>query len=280
MRRCTTAASSESSRSTATSPSPRAGGRPPYIVALARAASIRASGRSRRRSGRSVASACRSTIRCPDCGCRAEGYLAATSNTLQLGGRLDVGLDAGIASVSGFLGVDAIIQFTSVPLPGEPRPAGSTSGSSARPSRGVRFDGEMAGPGPVTLHGKITVETFIKDFDWEDTFVFGEPDAPPGVPPQRAAQILVDEEFAPGNLRAVGGADPSVMLSRARPPARLRRRRAAIRPGLDAAPCARSTWRSIASTARRWDRRRPCARARRTRPASRRTGSLPAPTSR
>ncbi len=143
---------------------------------------------------------------------RAEGYLAATSNTLQLGGRLDLGIDAGIASVSGFLGVDAIIQFSPFHFN-----ANTTGGLDVKflgeTFAGIRFDGAMSGPGPVTLHGKITVETFIKDFEWEDTFVFGEPDSPPGIPPQRAAQILVDEEFRPANVRAVGGADPSVMLS-------------------------------------------------------------------
>ena len=143
---------------------------------------------------------------------RAEGYLAATSNTLQLGGRLDLGFDAGIASVNGFLGVDSIIQFSPFHFI-----ANTTGGLDVEflgeTFAGIRFDGVMAGPGPVTLHGKITVETFIKDFDWEDTFVFGRPDAPPGIPPQRAAQILVDEEFRPSNIRALGGADPSVMLS-------------------------------------------------------------------
>lgn len=143
---------------------------------------------------------------------RAEGYLAATSNTLQLGGRLDLGFDAGIASVNGFLGVDSIIQFSPFHFN-----AITSGGLDVRflgeTFAGVRFDGVMGGPGPVTLYGKITVETFIKDFDWDDTFVFGRPDAPPGIPPQRAAQILVDEEFRPSNIRALGGADPSVLLS-------------------------------------------------------------------
>jgi hypothetical protein len=143
---------------------------------------------------------------------RAEGYLAATSNTLQLGGRLEVGIDAEVASVSGFLGVDSIIQFSPFHFR-----ANTTGGLDVRflgeTFAGVRFDGVMEGPGPVILHGKITVETFIKDFDWDDTFVFGRPDSPPGIPPQRAAQLLKDEEFTPSNLRAVGGSDPSVILN-------------------------------------------------------------------
>lgn len=143
---------------------------------------------------------------------RAEGYLAATSNTLQIGGRLDVGIDAGIAGVFGFLGVDAMIQFSPFHFTAEAC-GGLEVEFLGETFCGVRFDGRMDGPGPVTLHGKVTVETFFKDFEWEDTFVFGEPDAPPGIPAQRAAQLLKDEEFTPNNLRAVGGIDPSVQLS-------------------------------------------------------------------
>lgn len=74
---------------------------------------------------------------------------------------------------------------------------------------GVRFDG----PGPVSLHGRVTVETFLKDFEWEDTFVFGRPESPPAIPPRRAVDVLVAEEFVPTTVRATGVIDPSVMLT-------------------------------------------------------------------
>lgn len=143
---------------------------------------------------------------------RAEGYLAATSNTLQFGGRLEMGIDAGIASISGYLGLDAIIQFTPFHIT-----ADVVGGLAVRflgaTFAGVRFEGHLDGPGPVTIHGRVTVETFLKDFDWEDTFVFGHPESPPAIPARRAVDVLVAEEFAPTNLRAIGGIDRSVVLS-------------------------------------------------------------------
>ncbi|RMB61510.1 DUF6603 domain-containing protein [Tessaracoccus antarcticus] len=143
---------------------------------------------------------------------RAEGYLAATSNTLQFGGRLEVGIDAGIASASGYLGLDAIIQFTPFHINADVV-GGLEVKFLGHTFAGVRFEGQLDGPGPVTIHGRITVETFLKDFDWEHTFVFGEPESPPAIPPRRAVDVLVAEEFGPTNLRAIGGIDRSVVLS-------------------------------------------------------------------
>ena len=143
---------------------------------------------------------------------RAEGYLAATSNTLQLGGRLEAGIDAGIASASGYLGLDALIQFSPFHFT-----AGVVAGFDVKflgvTFAGVRLEGAIDGPGPVTLHGKLTIETFLKDLDWEDTFVFGQPDSPPAIPPRRAVAVLVGSEFAPSNVQSLGGVDPSVVLS-------------------------------------------------------------------
>lgn len=143
---------------------------------------------------------------------RAEGYLAATSNTLQLGGRFELGIDAGIASIAGYLGVDALIQFTPFHFTADVV-GGLAVKFLGHTFAGVRFEGHLDGPGPVSLHGKVTVETFLKDFEWDDTFVFGRPESPPAIPPRRAVDVLIAEEFAPTNLRAIGGIDPSVVLS-------------------------------------------------------------------
>lgn len=143
---------------------------------------------------------------------RAEGYLAATSNTLQLGGRFELGIDAGVASISGYLGVDALIQFTPFHFTADVA-GGLAVRFLGHTFAGVRFEGHLDGPGPVSLHGKVTVETFLKDFDWEDTFVFGRPESPPAIPPRRVVDVLVAEEFSPSNLRTIGGIDPSVVLS-------------------------------------------------------------------
>ena len=142
---------------------------------------------------------------------RAEGYLAATSNTLQLGGHLDVGINAGIASVSGFIGLDALIQFTPFHLHAEVA-AGLDVRFLGMSFCGVRFDGTIDGPGPLTLHGRVTVETFLKDFDWEDTFVFGSRADQPMIIPQRALDVLKSEEMRPENIQARESRDPLVAL--------------------------------------------------------------------
>ena len=115
---------------------------------------------------------------------RAEGYLAVTSNTVQLGGYVEAGISAGF----------------------EVEVFGLTFGS-------VRLDGTFDGPGPVTIHGRLTVETFLKDFSFDETFTFGSSGGPPAVPPARAADVLAREEVRPGALRAVGGPDRDVVAA-------------------------------------------------------------------
>lgn len=141
---------------------------------------------------------------------RAEGYLAATSNTLQLGGRLDIGVDAGIASVSGFLGVDALVQFTPFHFNAMVA-AGLDVRFLGQTFCGVSFRGSIDGPGPVVLTGRLTVETFFKDFDFDKTFVIGSSAPAPALPPSRALDAI-REQAKPRQLRAAGGADRLVSL--------------------------------------------------------------------
>lgn len=42
---------------------------------------------------------------------RVEGYVAVTTNTVQLGGRVDIAYSVGVASVYGYLGLDALVRF-------------------------------------------------------------------------------------------------------------------------------------------------------------------------
>jgi hypothetical protein len=142
---------------------------------------------------------------------RAEGYLAATSNTLQIGGHIEVGVDAGIASISGFLGVDALVQFTPFHINAAIE-AGLDVRFLGQTFCGVSFHGTLDGPGPVTLSGRLTVETFFKDFDFDKTFVIGSPAPPPEIPGTRALEA-VRAEARPDNLSAIGGADRMVTLA-------------------------------------------------------------------
>jgi hypothetical protein len=144
---------------------------------------------------------------------RTEGYFAVTSNTMQLGGYLEAGISAGGCGAHGFLGVDAIVQFTPFHVHADVC-AGFEVDVFGMTFCGVRLDGTLDGPGPVTIHGRLTVETFLHDFHFDETFTFGSVDEPPGVPPARAAQVLADREVRPSALTPVGGPDRDVVAAR------------------------------------------------------------------
>ena len=143
---------------------------------------------------------------------RAEGYMAVTSNTVQLGGYFEAGISAAGCGAHGFLSIDAIVQFTPFHIRAEVS-AGFEVEVFGITFCGVRLDGTFDGPGPVTIHGRLTVETFLKDFSFDETFTFGSSGGPPAVPPARAAQVLADEEVRPTALLAVGGIDNEVVLA-------------------------------------------------------------------
>lgn len=140
---------------------------------------------------------------------RAEGYLAVTSNTIQLGGYFEAGIEAAGCGASGFLGVDAIVQFTPFHVRAEIR-AGFRVKVFGLTFCGIAFSGSIDAPGPVVIAGRLTVETFLKDFHFDETFTIGESRPQPPVPVRRATAVLAAECFGPTSLRAVGDTDRSV----------------------------------------------------------------------
>ena len=142
---------------------------------------------------------------------KAEGYVAVTSNTLQLGGRLDVGYDAGIASLNGFIAVDALVQFTPFHIHAQ-LAAGLDVRFLGHTFAGVTLSGTLDAPGPMTIAGRLTVETFLKDFSFDDTWTFGDARPLDATPPVRAVDVVAGE-VAARNLRSLGGADPMVLLA-------------------------------------------------------------------
>ena len=146
----------------------------------------------------------------PGISLRAEGYLAVTPNTVQLGGRWEAGLSAGPVSASGFLSVDALVQFTPFHFRAEVS-AGFRVRVFGRTFAGVRIDGVIDGPGPVVISGRLTIETFLFDISWSETFTIGSGSAPPaGAVPVLAK--VVASQAVPANLSAAGH-DPVVQLS-------------------------------------------------------------------
>ena len=129
----------------------------------------------------------------------------------------------------------------------------------------MRIDGTIDGPGPVVISGRLTVETFLLDFSWNETFTLGE-GSHQSTPPLR----LLDElllELRAENLRARGGPDPVVSL-RPRPGSGVAlvspvgelvwaQKRAPLGLPIDRVPTGRRFSSSASTTpdARRWRRR-------------------------
>ena len=110
---------------------------------------------------------------------RAEGYFAVTSNTVQLGGYFEAGISAGGCGAHGFLDVDAIVQFTPFHMHAEVS-AGFEVEVFGLTFGGIRLDGTLDGPGPVTIHGRLTVETFLHDFSLRRDVHLRQLDRPAG----------------------------------------------------------------------------------------------------
>lgn len=142
---------------------------------------------------------------------RAEGYLAITSNTFQVGARIDAGIDLEVIEASGEIKFDAIVQFDPFHLHADY--AAGWQVSVAVFSGGTTVSGWIDGPGPWTVHARVSIDLVFDDFPWSDTFTFGSPGPPPDPPIASLAGALAPELDAPSNLRAGGGDDPHVMVA-------------------------------------------------------------------
>ncbi|MEL1264431.1 DUF6603 domain-containing protein [Pseudoxanthomonas putridarboris] len=142
---------------------------------------------------------------------RAEGYFAVTTNTIQLGCRIEASISMGLLSAHGFLQVDALVQFRPFYFVAQCA-AGFDVGVAGFSFGGVRLDGTVSGPGPFTVRGKLTIETFLFDLSWDETFTFG---SGPSDRLTANASLLaaMEEELArPGNMRAQSMHDAAVVL--------------------------------------------------------------------
>ncbi|MEJ7698118.1 MAG: DUF6603 domain-containing protein [Pyrinomonadaceae bacterium] len=140
----------------------------------------------------------------------AKGYLAITSNTVQAGIDLRVGISAVVMSAEGFLKVDAICQFR--PFHFHADVSAGFEIDAFIFSGGATLTGSVDGPGPVVIAGRISVDLWLDDLEWSDTFTIGEPvqqDVP--VVPSVAAELA--RTVVAANLHATGGADDEALLS-------------------------------------------------------------------
>ncbi|MFC5142933.1 DUF6603 domain-containing protein [Actinomycetospora rhizophila] len=144
---------------------------------------------------------------------RIEAYLAVTSNTLQFGGRAEVGYKKGPLNIVGFLGLDALIQFD--PFAFEVAvSAGVRLRWNETTLAGVRLEGVIRGPGPFEIIGRACFEILWFDICKTAEIRLG-PTAGGGPAPPVASvvQALRAELTAASNLTAVGAEDRHVVVS-------------------------------------------------------------------
>ncbi|SEF01887.1 hypothetical protein SAMN05519104_7799 [Rhizobiales bacterium GAS188] len=141
---------------------------------------------------------------------RAEGYFAVTSNSIQFGGRWEIGISLGIEA-HGFVQVDAIVQFR--PFHFEARVAAGFDVSAGGFSfASVTLQGAIAGPGPITIHGALSIDVFLFSISWNETFTLGSGPSDALPTPQVLIDVIQAEMKKPENVHAQSLGDPLVVL--------------------------------------------------------------------
>ena len=142
---------------------------------------------------------------------RAEGYFAVTSNSIQLGGRWEIGIALGIEA-HGFVQVDAIVQFR--PFHFDARIAAGFDVSVDDFSfASVTLEGSVGGPGPIVIHGSLSIDVFLFSISWSETFTLGSgpSDTLPAAP--LLIDVIAEELKKPENVHSGSIADPLVVLA-------------------------------------------------------------------
>ena len=134
---------------------------------------------------------------------RAEAYLAITTNSFQLGTRMEVGWALGPLQAIGFIAFDAIIEFS--PFRFDVRfSAGMAIRWRATTLAGVTVSGTLAGPGPVVLIGRACIEILFFDICASGELTIGGENQPPAQPAESPVQST-QQELRAENVHAEGG---------------------------------------------------------------------------
>lgn len=141
----------------------------------------------------------------------AEGYFAVTSNSIQFGGRLEVGISLGLEA-HGFVQVDAIVQFR--PFHFDARVAAGFDVSAGGFSfASVTLEGSIAGPGPIVIHGSLSIDVFLFSISWDETFTLGSGPSDTLPTPALLLDVIFEELGKAENVHTENIGDPQVVLS-------------------------------------------------------------------
>lgn len=148
---------------------------------------------------------------------RAECYLAVTSNTVQFGGLVELGYAVGPLNLTGSIGLDALIQFSPFYFNVSVSTGVRLRWNSTRIA-GVRLEGILSGPGPLSLTGRACFEILWFDICADVTIALGSSSAPASPAASSVVLTLSAELRDAANLAPVGG-DDALVVQRPRPSA-------------------------------------------------------------
>jgi hypothetical protein len=103
-----------------------------------------------------------------------ECYLALTSNTMQIGARVEALFEKGGATISGFLGFDALVQFNPLYYVIDVA-AGFSVKFKGRTLASIAFMGFIEGPNPHRIKGSVTFSILWWDISVDVDKTFGDP---------------------------------------------------------------------------------------------------------
>lgn len=121
---------------------------------------------------------------------RAESYFALTSNSVQLGSRVELGADLVVASISGYFSFDALVMWSPKFLFMIDLGIGLTVRALGVTLCGVSVQLHLEGPAPWRAEGHAQIEILWWEIDIDvGPFVWGDEDNPP--PPLADPRQLV-----------------------------------------------------------------------------------------
>lgn len=147
----------------------------------------------------------------------AEGYVAVTTGTLQLGGSLTAAYDYELAAVRGTVGGDALVQLAPLWF------TATFAGKAAVEAFGeevaeVRCTATVTGPGPLTLSVSASTTILWQDVGGTIDFVLSRSGGADRAPADTLAAALRRELRAVDNFTCEAGSDPLVRRATGLPP--------------------------------------------------------------
>jgi hypothetical protein len=146
-----------------------------------------------------------------------DGYLAITSNTLQLGAKVDLFVGVDGFGIAGYLGFDALIQFRPFHFDGDIS-GGVTLSFDGEDLMSLRLAGTLSGPAPWHAEGSVSFDVLWWTVTKSFSHTFGDPASEQALDRVDVGQLLRDAFADPRNYSAVltNGRLPLVTLT---PPA-------------------------------------------------------------